>query len=296
MKELTNELATTISKCTGLEIGADHVHISERRFYYIQEAQPGCAYLLHHYRSPFFVEINKEDWDKMENGEVTVKNFVDSTQWFFGYYWGGGSMVSSSGGGFYTKLEKEKGIHDKELIQRVMNIISKVGWHFSCGARINKEDWDEWKEVSNLYLHDARRDYFNSISAFVKDSFGYKCKGFVCGGGIDDNEVYLIPNSFERSFEVMVGEDIIRKLLYGDPIPDVKVNQYIVMQGLYKNKAQEVHTSEEFNKALDELEILKEWTEWEERIRKNEEHRNAANQPPVKESFWLKLKKLFKAS
>ncbi|MBP3256312.1 MAG: hypothetical protein J6M60_07520 [Clostridia bacterium] len=287
-------IAAVVSERTGLDIGEDHVHVSECRSYYTQSAEPGCAYILHHYRGVFFVEINKEDWAKLEAEELSVEKFVDTTRWFYGYYWGGGSMCS---GGFYTALEKEPGIHNKELIQRVMKITAKVGWHYSCGAKLTDEEITEWNEISKKYLHDPREDYFNEINSYVKE-FGYECHGFVCGSGLPDNKVCLLPNSFERTFEVMVGENIIRKLLYGDAeIPNVSTCNFIVRPGHYRSEKVSVTSASEFQKALEDLEIIKEWENFETRVKQNEERRKAVlHSETQKKGFFKKLKDFVTAS
>ena len=298
---ICKELSTILSDKTGLKIDADAVVKSVSRFYYTQEAMPGCAYILHHYRGYFFVEINKEDWEKLEAGEIDAGTFVESTKWFFGYYWGGGSMVSNSGGGYYTQLESDNGIHDKALIQRVMNIIATVGWHFSCGAKVTDEEWEEWREVKRLYLHDARFDYFKIISQYVNHTFGYKVCGFSCDTGYGNDEIVLRSSSFDRTFQLVVSENIIRKLLYGEiAVPDVSdlsSKQFYVTPGYYTSKYVPVHDHDDFYKALEELGIIKEWEDYEERVRKNEdEHKNRLAASTKKETFLDKIKKLFKAS
>ena len=291
---IEKEIATIVSEATGLQITEDHVHKSVRRYYYIQEAQSGYAYLLHHYRSPFFVEINEKDWAKMEKGELSVKEFVETTKWLYGYYWGGGSMCS---GGFYTQLESQPGIHDKQLIQHVMNITSKIGWHNSCGAEVTEQEVEEWHEICDKYFRDPRVEYFKAIASYVKDTFGAECKGFTCGIGLKDDEVLLSPNMFDRTLEVFVGDDIIWKLLTKEiSIPSTENLKYTILQGFGGKRSTDVTTTDEFQKAVVDLGIQAEWENFEARVRKNEERRNATSHKEVKESLLQRFLKLFKAS
>lgn len=291
---MKKELATIISELTGLQIIEENVSKSVRRYYYIQEAQPGYAYLLHHYRGPFFVEINEKDWAKMESGELSVKEYVEATKWLYGYYWGGGSMCS---GGFYTQLESQPGIHDKELIQHTMNIVSKIGWHNSSGAKVTDQDIEEWNKLCEKYFHDPRVEYFKAIASYIKDTFGAECKGFTAGTGLKDNEILLSPNMFDRTFEIFAGDDIIWKLLTKErSIPNTENLKYEILQGFGGKKSTVVSTAEEFQKVLVDLGIQAEWESFEARVRKNEEHRKTTPVKKEKDSLLQKFLKLFKAS
>lgn len=253
---IEKEIATRISALTGLEVGEEHVHESVSRFYYIQEAKPGCAYLLHHYRGPFFVEINKEDWKSLQNDELSVEDYIDSVQWYFGYYWGGGSMVS---GGFYTPLEGGPGIHNVELIYRIMTAIKSKGRQVSCGAALTTVEKEEWAWAKENYLRDIRVFFFEQIDSFVQKEFGYKLHGLCCDN-YDEDEIYLTSNFMERTFSVNVSENLIQKILMGNfATPDPSKMKIFVQKGFFRDRSRQVNSTEEFQEALVELGIIHDW-------------------------------------
>ena len=257
-EEIFKSVAKVVSEKTGLNIREDHVHVSERRFYYIQELKPGYAYCLHHYRGPYFVEVNRKDMEKMEKEETSVEDFVNSTQWLYGYFWGSGSMIS---GGYYTPLEKKTGINDKDLIGRVMASIAKVGASYSSGSPLTDGEKEEWDRIKETYLNDPRADFFKKADELIHSRYGYNLRGFLCDD-LPENEMMLFNNSSSRTFELFLSEENIWNLLIGKEILKPEEMKVIVGKS-FSSKKMEVKSPEDFINVLFCLEITRDWEEQE---------------------------------
>ena len=299
---ILKELSTIITEKTGLYVGSDHIHESNRRFYYIPETDPGRPLFLHHYRGPFFVEIPKADWHKLETGEISPLEYVDNAHWYFGYYWGGGSMYT---GGYFTPLERTAGIHDKALIRRVMKPLNCRGCYLASGYRpsesqcllcdltycpysaVAEKTVGEPSELADL--PDNRGDFFDAVNAFIKKEYGYSLHGMCCGDNIPLDEVRLYPNSSERTFELYIGDEYVKELLYDPKIAGFNWDREVEAKKLYVCKPYTgekmlIESPEDFERALNELEIIATWEGEEEKRRQWEEKRNNP-EPPLEFDF-----------
>ena len=228
-----NTFATTLSQIIDQSIGLDHIHASvEGRFYYIQSPKEGSPMLLEHYRGPFFVDIHPNDLKKIESGEISPVEYIETANWQIGYYWGGGSMVS---GGYYQPCDI---IAHKDEVRRYFKILRCRTYRGSSGymptedqcskcpvdncpfSRFKSGTWEtEFKE------YDPRIDFFKALmTRFEKENPGYTLRGFLCGN-IDDDEIYLNPNGRyqeddPRSFMAYASSNVIRSLLMRETTPE----------------------------------------------------------------------------
>lgn len=269
MKDLEMVIAQKMTEKTGLNIGEDHVHVAGRRYYYIPEAKEGYPLFLHHYRSPFFLEIPYKDWQKMEEDVISVDDYIDSAFWSFGYYWGGGSMIS---GGYFTRLEEKNGIHDVKLIQRVMKAIRTKGSNVASGTQLSEEEKAEWKEVKEKYLKDTRVDFFYKADDFIKESFGCELRGFFSSDFLEKNQIFLSNNFIERNFRLVVSDELIREMLYNKKIPNPSEMEFFVGGGFEERR--QVTSAEEFQQAIIQLGVIEAWEERERRIAERKARRN----------------------
>jgi hypothetical protein len=225
MKHAINEFAVELSMLIGQHIGPDHIHPSTGRFYYIQMPKTGSPMLLHHYRGPFFVDMNPVDYDRIDSGEVSPHEYIYKANWLVGYYWGGGSMI---GGGYYQPMDI---IGRNDQVRRYLKILACRGSFKACGympssdeclkcdvidcpfSLFSQGDWAEEMEED-----DPRIDLFNHlVKRFQSEYAPYSIRGFLCGS-IPDNEVWFRPNSRytdseEYSFTCYVSENLIEDLL-----------------------------------------------------------------------------------
>jgi hypothetical protein len=315
-KSILAELATIVSEKTGLHIHPDNIHKSGRRFYYIPEADPGRPLFLHHYRGPFFIDLPQDDWKKLEKGEISPLEYVNTAHWNFGYYWGGGSMIT---GGYFTPLEFTTGINDKEKIYRIMTILSCRGSFLASGYRPSKEECEKCnvsecpysavvEKAAPLYsdvlrLPDNRRDFFKAVYDFVLKEYGYELHGMCCSDMIPKDEIILYPNYGERTFELYIGDEFVKELLYNPYIEGYNWDRTVEIMKLSIGKRFDtqfmlIESPEDFKHALVDFKILDKWDEEDRRRNELAEQKAARdNVNPVEESkpktFWSWLKKLF---
>ncbi len=318
-EEILKQLSAVITEKSGLYVGPDHIHESNRRHYYIPKFNKGDAFFGHHYRGPFFVDIPKEDWIKLAKGEITPEEYVDSTRWFFGYYWGGGSMV---GGGYFTPLECTAGIHDKEKIRRIMKPFSCRGCYLASGYRPSESECmlcdvtycpysavaektvGETSELANL--PDNRYDFFKAVNDFIEKEYGYKLHGMCCGDAIPVDHIRLYPNYGERTFELYISDEYVKELLCNPKVAGFNWDREVEAMKIFVCKPHVgerklIESPEDFESALHEFGIIAEWEEYEEkrrqweeeRRRREEERRNAEENPSIEidtdESLWTRF-------
>lgn len=124
-KNFKEEMAEKISELIDYRLGAEHIHAIKADgsgyYYYIQALRDGYPLLAMHYRGPLMLVLPYADYQRLENGEVSVDSYIDESHWNYGYYWGGGSPI---GGAYWQPLEETTGIHEKEKISRYLRILS----------------------------------------------------------------------------------------------------------------------------------------------------------------------------
>lgn len=268
------EFATELSKLVKQNIGLDHIHVStEGRYYYIQAPKPGAPMLLHHYRGPFFVDINPEDFKKISSEEISANDYIMSANWQVGYYWGGGPMI---GGGYYQPLDI---VNCKEEVRRYLQILSCRGYQRSCGYMPSEKKctscfvencpfskYKNGKWENEMSEPDARLHLFNALKErFEREYPGYTMQGFSCAE-IPRREVWLNPlgHYIEEepfAFTVCVSDSLIQSLLMrevgmNDWGAFAKNFQFRVHSKMFDGQTEEV-TQETLKNACDEMDYVK---------------------------------------
>ena len=275
MENFITPLADIVSEKTGLEILPEHVHISSRRSFYIPETDPGRPLLLHHYRGPFFIEINYDDWEKLITGAISPLEYVNTSHWYYGYYWGGGSSIN---GGYFTPLEDKEGINDKEKVFNFMNILACRGSYLTTGYEPSEDDCSccevtecPYSKVSFMpyplrvnTLPDNRWYFFKALHHYIRKTFDYEIRGMSCSETVLPNEIVLYRNYCERSFEVYVSDRTIKDLLYTKYAEDFNWDVFVKTFNLYvgkrlTNKKIFIEDPIDFEEALTMLKILDDW-------------------------------------
>lgn len=200
-----------MAELTGFYIGSDHIHSDEDGwYYYIQKKSllEKHPLLLNHYRGPLFVVIPYKEYYELENGTMDPEQYIDEAFWSFGYFWGGGSML---GGSFWQPLEEGTGIHNKEVVNRYLRILSCRTSRNSSGHLANEEtctkcpvqkcpfsrfpvknenaSWDN--EVKE---HDYREDLYLAMKERISEELNLKAFSPIC---YDGENALLIPNVIE---------------------------------------------------------------------------------------------------
>lgn len=230
--ENITKFSNMMSKISGQYIGLDHIHPSDKgRYYYIQAPREGFPMLLHHYRGPFFIDLNPEDFNKIVSGEVDARDFIMQSNWLVGYYWGGGSMIS---GGYYQPFD----LNNRDDLQRYLKILSCRGSKRSSGYQASEETCAEcpvdncpfsrFKDGSwnnERKEDDPRIHLFNALDRrFSKEYPKYELHGCLCGE-LPEREIRLRAMkhySFEeeKSLEVFLPESLVQDLLMHMIVPE----------------------------------------------------------------------------
>lgn len=221
------ELSEMLTELLGYTLGVDHIHSDKPGFaYYIQSLKPGYPVLVMHYRGPLMLVIPDADYQRLNNGEITVKNYIEESHFNYGYFWGGGGLLS---GAYWQPLEGNTGINDKNRISRYLEILSCRTATHSHGYRPKGEQcqrckidetgcpfsslnqtgcWDN--EVQEL---DARIDLFNAIEDRLQEELGFEICSDMSHSN-DQNELLLFPGYEPNSVKAFVNKELLNNLLY----------------------------------------------------------------------------------
>ena len=233
MKQNIIAFAQELSDIIGQPIELDHIHpTATGRYYYTPAPEEGAPLLLNHYRGPFFIDINPEDYRKLADGEVSPSDYIRTANWLIGYYWGGGSMI---GGGFYKPFDI---VNRKDEVRRYFKILSCRGRRNASGYMPNEKQcldcnvencpFSKYKQGSwdnELKEYDPRIDFFKALCRRFEDQFPeYTIRGFV-SSEIEDSTIVLCPNirlSEEEPFscDAYASEKVIMDLMMHKITPE----------------------------------------------------------------------------
>ena len=218
------EFATEMSDLIGQHIGPDHIHASTGRYFYTQMPKAGSPMLLHHYQGPFFIDLNRRDYDRIIKGEITPHMYIYSANWLVGYFWGGSSMI---GGSYYQPMDI---VLNKEKVRRYLKILACRGNYRSTGYYPSSDECKEcgisdcpfsrltgdWSK--ELKEEDPRINLFNKLlERFENEYPPFTLRGFLCGD-IPTYEIWLRPNrrfssNDEYSFVCYASSTLIQSIL-----------------------------------------------------------------------------------
>ena len=225
MNELiTEKMSEVVSSKIGLTIGPDHVHTDENGWVYYIPAKSLHEWhplVMKHYRGPFFIVIPHKDWNLLEQQIVSVEDYVENSTWSFGYYWGGGSVL----GGVQWMPFEEKGIHEREKINRYLTILScRTSRRFSgyladeqkcaqCSVKNcpfsrfhQNASWDN--EVKEL---DDRILLFKAVKERIQNRFGLEAT--LCLNQ-ENNSIWIFPSYKKGTVTIRLPEATLIDMLY----------------------------------------------------------------------------------
>ena len=292
MEDFIEILAEIISEKTGIFIDPQNVFQASRHFHYIPETDPGkplFLYYCYYFSSGFGVEINSEDWHNLKSGIVTPEDYVNNSNWYYGYLSESGSIIT---GGYIQALENTTGIHDKEKILRYMTIITCRGDYLNSGYVPKKDGcfdcpvkdcpYSAMKKhhlpmfVNILEAFDNRLSFYNAMKHYVQDEYGYTINGICCSEDIGKDEIVLYRNVGERTFELYLGDSMIKELFYTPFVPGENWVMEILKMKLYIGRrfSKErilIESKQDFQRALIDLKYLRDWDYEEERLEPQED-------------------------
>lgn len=228
-----SKFAQEMSELVNQKILEENVHPSKGRSYYIQPPKAGSPMLLHHYRGPFCIDMNPEDFSALQDGKISAHDYITSANWQVGYFWGGIGML---GGGYYQPIDI---IGRKDEVRRYLQILSCRGYNHSSGymppekdcleccvsscpfSRYKEGDWE-----AELEEHDPRLDLFKALyKRFGSENPGYVICGFSCYSDIPENEIWLeatsrYPYDSMKGFMAYASSSVIRSLLMHETSPE----------------------------------------------------------------------------
>lgn len=233
-----------LSEVVGQKITYDHVHpLSEGRYYYTQAPEEGFPMLLRHYRGVYCLDIHPRDFKKLEMGEITPQEYINSAKFLVGYYWGGGSVFY---GAYYQPLDI---VNKKEEVQRYLQILNCRGNRRSSGHTPDFEEctncsvekcpmsnfkngaWD--KEIQEV---DYRKDFYKALVIRMNYQ-SYKIARMYTGNEVPENSIYLMPlvndSSIENTkIEARISVKTMNALMKQEIKPD-DWNKYIEKFNIY---------------------------------------------------------------
>lgn len=224
---MKNELNSIVSALIGHNIGVNHIHTDKDGWHYYIPAkslQANHPLILNHYRGTLFMVIPLADWTKLENGDITVQDYVDNSVWSYGYYWGGGSMLR----GVQWQPFEEKGIHDKKTISRYLTILkcrtnqTSLGYKPSeekcmscliehcpfskCKAKCEKASWD-----NEIKEYDDRVLLFEAVKERIQKRFGLEAVNCY---NQDEDTICIFPSYSKDTVNVYLPKKILIDMMY----------------------------------------------------------------------------------
>lgn len=226
--EVTSQLSDIVSNLIGLSIGEEHVHTDENGWYYyipVHSLQSYHPLILRHYRGSIFMVIPTKDYEFMESGRISIKKYVENATWNFGYYWGGGSMLD----GIRWMPFEEKGIHEKEKINRYLTILACRTAYRTSGYIADKKTCERcsvkncpfsrftenksWEK--EVHEEDDRVKFFMSVKERLENRFGFVVSFCLSQ---EENTVLIFPamgiELDKVSTSVCLNQEILIDMLY----------------------------------------------------------------------------------
>lgn len=310
MEDVFTRLAEIITQKSGISIDPINIFKANRHFHYLPETDPGRPLLLYYcyYNgSGMGVEMHSDDWYKLDSGIITPEEYVESSLWLYGYLWEGGPMIT---GGYIQPLEDIPGIHDKEKISRYMSIIICRGDYVSMGYHPSQEiclecsvkdcPYSVLKKkhlpmyVNILEAFDNRLAIYNAINNYLRNNYGYELNGLCASTDLGPDELMLYRNIGERTFELYLGDSLIKKLLYTPFIAgydwESKIKSMKLFLGRRFSKEKIlIESPQDFERAMIDLKLLRDWDiEEEQKVMEEELFEDDEEYGPIARFFdWI---------
>lgn len=322
-QQICEQFSSIVSPLIGGFIGSDDIITDESGYYYYipkQKLQPKHPLILNHYRGQLFMVIPTLDWKDLENGTVSVQEYVDTSWWNYGYLWGGCNFL---GGVQWQPFESGTGIHETENISRYLRILRCRTIRHSSGYMPSETScldctvehcpfsevetkkagasWDnEFQEV------DDRIALFKAAKERLEREFGFKataCHNF------SDSTMVVFPQFMCSEVDISLPADLMVDMQYNPGKYDVEkvANELKIVVGipLHRNENDELvlPTHVEIPEGANKEFILDTWKkagcckEWfpEEKNCMPDINMTLcmAQEPPEKRSLWQRIRDLF---
>lgn len=223
---LQKRLSNAVSPLIGHTIDKEHIYVDEGWDFYIREHSliKRHPLILDHYRGHLLMIIPVDDWKELENGTISVIEYVNSSHWYYGYYWGGDSLLY----GVYWQPFEEKGIHDTLRIASYLETLRCRTLRRSSGRTPTSGQCDEcWLESCSFSRspdkrrkakdedrleRDARKEIFSLIKERISTKTDFKATS--CLAHENSDGIWLLPNIEDNTVTVYLPEKLLVDLLY----------------------------------------------------------------------------------
>ncbi|MBP3256311.1 MAG: hypothetical protein J6M60_07515 [Clostridia bacterium] len=119
--------------------------------------------------------------------------------------------------------------------------------------------------MSNLRKYSASinsEEFFHSLQAFIKKNYGYEVTTWYGSSEIPKEEIFLYKNCRQRSFYSIISEKLIESLFeIKETFDPAKFKLFIGKE--FTSKSKQVNSKEDFERAVLNLGLLREWDEEE---------------------------------
>ena len=270
------DFAKIVAHKIGYYIDPDRVIESKRRSFYLPEADEGHPTVLCCRDGMLTIDVPKEDYDKLENEEVSVEDYINQSHWLYGFFAGLNANIMK--GAFIAPLESEPGIYDKDRIWRFLKIMFCKMEHEKdsflptirscakcsvrhCPVSRYKDNYGNFTNEPGMI--DSRWDLLAAISNRVHKDFGYLINRIYPNEDLDDNEMILTSYDKRDSFDVYVSDSLIRNILYHPKKPFEFADIVRVMNVRLKKNFDDtgvfVFNAQQFRAAVEKFGIDESW-------------------------------------
>ncbi len=230
MEEIIKSLSRIVSDKIGMVIGVERIRTDANCWLHYniptRGLQAGYPIVLRHEKGPLSMIIPDVDMKQMESGEISVEEYVDNSIWSFGFFWPRPTFLEST---YWTVIEKEGGIHQRETINRYLTILDCRSDFLNKGRMASKRtckecsvkgcplsrfsgnsSWDgEIKE------RDERNLFYRKVKSRIERRFDFVVENCMLQKG---NSILLLPsqtiNPKKVGITVYLNDALMVDLLY----------------------------------------------------------------------------------
>lgn len=234
--EIARILCDILKERTGCDFALEYILTDDSRrcenYIPTRALQRNHPVIIMHYMGIRLVFIPYKDWQRIEKGEIAVKEYVDKAIWNYGYYWGFDTL--QSGGIFWQPLEEgNPGINDKEKVRRYLTIlrcraykqyrndVPMLVWCSDCylskcpmSVIPRKRKCANWRdEVSE---RNARKEFYDEITKRIKKRLDLEVVSFGMSKEFNatPGTIYLFKSFREGTVKVFTSEGELVDMMY----------------------------------------------------------------------------------
>lgn len=187
--------ASLISDMIGYPLKVEDIHSDEVGWgHHIMQKSLLCNFplLLIHYCGPLFAVIPYRDYERLENGVIDPKDYIDKSRWCYGKYLGSGDILT---GVFWKPLEICTGINKKEKISEYLEYLGSKH--------------DVLKEITDK---DYRQSLFKEMEINVRAELNLNITNLWC---YDGKNALIIPSPSKKDdVALYLPTFVMNELLY----------------------------------------------------------------------------------